>query len=248
MSVTQGGRTDFNGTVSVNNFASASASACLDLTSTTQGMLPPRMTTTQQNAISTPAQGLTIYNTSTNLLSTYNGTAWQQVGPVLISSSVLGSAQANVTFSSIPATFNNLYIRILARGDNASSTTNLNIQLNGDTTSSYYIYDLFGNNNVATSFGTGATFTSGAISQLAAASNTANVPTIVTADIIGYASTTFYKSIQSVSTTTAATVANSWIILYGTTWTNTTAVNSIKLFPAAGNFVTGSAFYLYGTM
>jgi hypothetical protein len=80
MSVTQGGRTDFNGTVSVNNFASASASACLDLTSTTQGALLPRMTTTQQNNISTPATGLTIYNSTLNQLQVYNGTSWFYAG------------------------------------------------------------------------------------------------------------------------------------------------------------------------
>lgn len=55
--------------------SSATASALLALTSTTQGFLPPVMNTTQRNAI-TPATGLTIYN-STNLdLETYNGSIW----------------------------------------------------------------------------------------------------------------------------------------------------------------------------
>jgi hypothetical protein len=40
---------------------SPNASALLDVYSTTQGLLPPRMTTTQRNAISSPAMGLTIY-------------------------------------------------------------------------------------------------------------------------------------------------------------------------------------------
>jgi hypothetical protein len=67
---------NFLGTITFNN-ASPSASACVDLTSTTKGFLPPRMTTTQRDAIVTPATGLRIYNTTTNTNDTYNGTAWQ---------------------------------------------------------------------------------------------------------------------------------------------------------------------------
>ena len=50
--------------------------AVLSVNSTTQGFLPSRMTTTQQNAISSPASGLMLYNTSTNKLMVYNGSAW----------------------------------------------------------------------------------------------------------------------------------------------------------------------------
>ena len=35
------------------------------------------MTTTQRDAITTPATGLTIFNTNTNKLNTYNGTQWE---------------------------------------------------------------------------------------------------------------------------------------------------------------------------
>jgi hypothetical protein len=56
--------------------APTAASAILECTSTTKGLLPPRMTTTQQNAISSPAAGLMLYNTTTNKLMVYNGSAW----------------------------------------------------------------------------------------------------------------------------------------------------------------------------
>ena len=52
------------------------ASAELDVTSTTKGFLPPRMDSTQRNAIVSPASGLTIYNTSINSVQVYNGKAW----------------------------------------------------------------------------------------------------------------------------------------------------------------------------
>ena len=52
------------------------ASAELDITSTTKGLLPPRLTTTQRNAITNPATGLTIYNTTLNCMEYFNGTGW----------------------------------------------------------------------------------------------------------------------------------------------------------------------------
>ena len=52
-----------------------SPSKILDITSTTSGFLPPRMTTTQRDAISSPIAGEIIYNTTTNVLNFYDGSA-----------------------------------------------------------------------------------------------------------------------------------------------------------------------------
>jgi len=54
----------------------ASSSAILDLQSTTKGLLPPRMTTTERDAITAPSNGLVIYNTSSNQIEFFNGTGW----------------------------------------------------------------------------------------------------------------------------------------------------------------------------
>ena len=54
-------------------------SASLDVSSTTAGFLPPRMTTAQMHAIGSPAEGLMVYNTSTKSIYFYNGSAWQKV-------------------------------------------------------------------------------------------------------------------------------------------------------------------------
>ena len=54
-------------------------SAILELQSTTQGLMLPRMTTVQRDAITSPGTSLMIYNTSTNKLNFYNGSAWEQV-------------------------------------------------------------------------------------------------------------------------------------------------------------------------
>jgi hypothetical protein len=52
------------------------SSAILEAVSTTKGFLPPRMTTTQKNAISSPAAGLIVYDTTDNKHYGYNGTTW----------------------------------------------------------------------------------------------------------------------------------------------------------------------------
>lgn len=53
------------------------ASASLEVVSTTQGILFPRMTTTQKNAIVSPAAGLVIYDTTLNKLCVRTASAWQ---------------------------------------------------------------------------------------------------------------------------------------------------------------------------
>jgi len=55
-------------------------SALLDLQSTTHGLLIPRMNTTQQNAIASPANGLAIYNTDTSDYMVYKSSSWQRIG------------------------------------------------------------------------------------------------------------------------------------------------------------------------
>ena len=57
----------------------ADPSAALEVNSTTKGFLPPRMTAAQRDAITNPATGLFIYNTSTNQLNFYNGTSWEHI-------------------------------------------------------------------------------------------------------------------------------------------------------------------------
>ena len=57
--------------------SSPDASSVLDITSTTKGMLAPRMTATQKSAISSPATGLLIYQTDgTTGFYYYTGSAW----------------------------------------------------------------------------------------------------------------------------------------------------------------------------
>jgi hypothetical protein len=69
---------DTNGNIGIGT-NTPNASSLLDLTSTSKGFLPPRMTTTQKNAISTPATGLMLYDTTLNKLCVYTGAAWETI-------------------------------------------------------------------------------------------------------------------------------------------------------------------------
>jgi hypothetical protein len=58
---------------------SPDTNAILQLNSTTKGFLPPRMTTAQKNAISTPPEGLMVFDTDLKRLCVYNGTTWDDL-------------------------------------------------------------------------------------------------------------------------------------------------------------------------
>ncbi|MDP5076552.1 MAG: cell wall anchor protein [Nonlabens sp.] len=58
------------------NTVSPHPSSMLDVSSTTQGMLTPRMTTVEKNAVASPATGLLVFDTTLNSFQVYNGTAW----------------------------------------------------------------------------------------------------------------------------------------------------------------------------
>jgi hypothetical protein len=78
--LTPGLMTDDANGVSINNTSAvANTSSMLDITSTTKGILIPRMTTAQKNAIVTPATGLMVYDTNLQGFWFYNGTAWSNV-------------------------------------------------------------------------------------------------------------------------------------------------------------------------
>ncbi|MHA8097652.1 hypothetical protein U8591_10975 [Aquirufa antheringensis] len=62
--------------VIVGSLSETAASAVLEANSTTKGFLPPRMTNTERNAISSPDEGLMIWNTTESELNVYNGSLW----------------------------------------------------------------------------------------------------------------------------------------------------------------------------
>jgi hypothetical protein len=105
--------------------AAINTSAILTLTSTSKGFLPPRMTTSERNAIASPATGLTVYNTTTNVLNWYNGSSWTAPSTPTVGSYTIGvqaltstpADNATIYFGQLPkaptttANISKVYIR-----------------------------------------------------------------------------------------------------------------------------------------
>jgi hypothetical protein len=105
------------GTVSINADGSApNGSAMLDVSSTSKGFLPPRMTYSEKTAITSPPAGLMVWCSNCGTsgeLQIYNGTAWQGLtagtasglpGAPTIGTATWGDAQAWVPFSAPAST------------------------------------------------------------------------------------------------------------------------------------------------
>ncbi len=74
-------------------------SAALDITSTTKGLLIPRMTETQRDAISSPATGLMIYQTDGTVgFYYYNGSSWSEVAATSATYSIGDVVNGGVVF------------------------------------------------------------------------------------------------------------------------------------------------------
>jgi hypothetical protein len=78
---TQAMTLDASGNLGIGT-TSPSASAILDAQSTTKGVRMPNMTTTEKNAIASPAAGLMVFDTTLSKLCVYTGAAWETITSV----------------------------------------------------------------------------------------------------------------------------------------------------------------------
>ncbi|OXA85305.1 hypothetical protein B0A66_19885 [Flavobacterium hercynium] len=82
------------------------ASAVLELASKQKGFLPPRLTTAERDAISNPAEGLTIFNTTKNCLEWYNPSGWYNAcgdnGVATVTSYVCGTLETGTMEAGTP--------------------------------------------------------------------------------------------------------------------------------------------------
>ncbi len=124
-------------------------SSILDVRSTTQGFLPPRMTTLQRDAISSPAEGLFIYNLDDNCFQYYKGSNWSEcLGEVVSNKLNCGSTNSNGSYLiSTPLTaINTITIDVLVNTLD-TYTINTNI-INGYSFSASGVFTSIGVNTI----------------------------------------------------------------------------------------------------
>lgn len=79
--------------------SSPDSSAQFQIDSTSRGVLPPRMTQTQRNAIASPATGLTVYDTTNSCLFVYDSVRWCRQSTSERKVVGIGSAQSGTTMT-----------------------------------------------------------------------------------------------------------------------------------------------------
>ena len=153
---------------------------------------------------------------------------------------VLGSA--TVSFTSIPATYTDLLVKLSARGSGVNSNE-IRLTFNSNT-SSYSNKTLYGSGSSAGSLTTGTAYAY--CGEVGAASTTASTFSNHEIYIPNYTSANYKSlSVDGVAENNSAT--NNQLHLIADLWSNTAAITSITL-AMDGAFVYSqySTFYLYG--
>jgi hypothetical protein len=158
----------------------------------------------------------------------------------LIASTSLSSAQANIDFSSIPATYTDLLLKACVRGSDAS-VQNFVIKFNNSTTNHTLRY-LEGNGASASSGTSPGTFSFiGAVPGTGVTASTFNNVEVYIPNYAGSNNKSF--SVDAVEENNATTA---YADLVAGLWSNTAAINQITIYAAAGNLAQYSTAYLYG--
>ena len=160
----------------------------------------------------------------------------------LISSNVLASSAASVTFSAIPSTYTDLVVRASTRSSVAGGVF---MQINGDTSSLYSITRLRGD---------GATTSSGLTSNATNLyfgldvydTSTANTFTSQEIYIPNYTVAQNRAISNFLVQENNAASTNTNIDVESGLYRSTTAITSLTILKTSNNFVSGSSFYLYG--
>jgi hypothetical protein len=153
---------------------------------------------------------------------------------------------ADVTFSSIPATYTHLQIRGIGRSTyNGGANENqfLYMQFNSDTGANYDSHRLLGNGSTAS-----ASASNGRInmipSWIGTLNSTANVFYASVTDILDYLDTNKFKTVKSLGG--GDENGSGAVIFLNNLWRSTSAITTIKLYPESNNFAQYTQFALYG--
>jgi hypothetical protein len=162
----------------------------------------------------------------------------------------LGSATSTVTFSSIPADYTHLQLRLFAQDVRATyGITEIRLTFNGDTSSIYTSHNMYGDGATASSNST-LNFSSIVLGDGTYGTSTGGTFGAGIADILDYTNTNKFKTVRHIS----GVDINGTIAGYGGrvglssgVWRSTTAISSITLTSnSLINFSANSRFDLYG--
>lgn len=151
----------------------------------------------------------------------------------LISETVLGSAQASVTFSSIPSTYKDLVMEVVGSG---STSISYYTQLNGDTGANYSTTWISGDGAAASSSRQSAMTAIWFGGVWTSIGNHQH-------QLMSYANTSVNKTMLGRSNNAGNQVS----AMVGL-WRSTAAVTSWTVYAASGTWSTGSTFRLWGVV
>ena len=158
-----------------------------------------------------------------------------------IATTTLGSAAADVTFSSISGAYTDL---VLVMNLGASNLTgSVSVQANSDTGANYSGVILKGSGTAATS-----NYYNNHTSYIPMwlTCPDSNLTSNIIMNIMNYSNTTTYKTMLARGNRASASNTPGTEAGVGQ-WRNTAAITSLKIF-VSGNIITGSTFTLYGIL
>lgn len=200
---------------------------------------PVAVTSTTHPA--SPNPGMQILETDTGLTAQWSGTAWVYP-PQVIRSQILSGTTAFITFSGLPAVFNFLRLEWRVHLD-TGGPTDLLMQIDGVTTANYLWSKMEAASATQSNFHAGAAAT---VMKIGAVSG--DSPGYFASgsfSIAGWSTGTGDLSTSGTSTLFDSNTVD-YIGAYGALYAGAGPHTSIKIFPAANNFIAGSQFLLYG--
>jgi hypothetical protein len=159
---------------------------------------------------------------------------------------VASGTSNEISFTSIPSTYNHLQIRLIARTNRASNDeANLLIRFNNDTGSNYAYHDLYGDGASVTA-SAAASQTKIIANRLTGASAVANIFGGIIIDILDYKNTNKYKTVRAFGGVDRNSAGG--ISFSSGLWMNTNAITEIDFTTIEGSFdfTQYSHFALYG--
>jgi hypothetical protein len=156
-----------------------------------------------------------------------------------IATSTLGSAAADVTFSSIPGTYTDLIL--VTQVDAQTVEGVIKIVINADTAANYSITNLYGDGSAAGS--ARATSLTGLYAAWYVDPNT-SLEHMTVSHFMNYSNTTTFKTMLSRANRASASNFPGAEAIVGL-WRSTSAITSLKI-TGGGNLQAGSTFTLYG--